>query len=461
MSAAVAHAPRRPSSLAPPAHRRHAGHAAHFLQRLDRVDPCWAELALALDRDPALVEATLAYAKLPDSAERVAISLEHPRRGPFILVTREGHFVTCLGRDLRPRHPVVTRAELDEVGRAVPRLREVLAQAEAAKTNPGRVRRLMARVLEGAEHVSREQMQELLRGEPLLDPMYLGELGRCARHVLLAMPEVRNIVRPRARHEELLFHYHRALYALGHLYVLAGASPAARAGSPGAARPHVLGLRRLSRRALRRAARPVGHLALAGALGHPARHAPRSTPWSSPTATSASPRPGSPTPRAARRRGAPSSRSARALPRRARLRAPQPRLGPGPRADAPLCRGARPARGGRRRRRRARVRGERAGPRRAHSGRRRRLRDGAAVRDRFEARGARSPRAHRRAAAHAVEHGEDDRAPPRPPRAYGRHLPVRIVHVAERNDRCPCGSGRKLERCCPDAGRRVRLAAVR
>lgn len=222
---AAALAPTR-RDVAPPAYRRHAGHAAHFLQRLDRVDDRQAELALALYNDPALVRAALACASLPDQAERVAISLEHPTKGPFLIVTREGRFVTCLGRGMCPRHPVITRAQLDAAGRKVGRLREILAQATTVIENPGRVRSLLHRVLDGCEHVSREEIGDLLRWEPLLGSTFVVELGKCASQLLMAAPTVRNILRPRAKYEGLLYAYHRALYGLGHLYVLAGASEA-------------------------------------------------------------------------------------------------------------------------------------------------------------------------------------------------------------------------------------------
>ncbi|KYF83914.1 hypothetical protein BE17_43020 [Sorangium cellulosum] len=53
-------------------------------------------------------------ATLPERAERVAISLDDPVQGPFLVVTRSGHFVTCLGRSMRAGDlPIVMRAELE------------------------------------------------------------------------------------------------------------------------------------------------------------------------------------------------------------------------------------------------------------------------------------------------------------------------------------------------------------
>jgi hypothetical protein len=50
------------------------------------VDP-----ALELYRDPDLLRAVLDAATLPDRAERVAISIDDPAQGPFLVVTRSGH----------------------------------------------------------------------------------------------------------------------------------------------------------------------------------------------------------------------------------------------------------------------------------------------------------------------------------------------------------------------------------
>jgi hypothetical protein len=80
------------------------GHAEHFLSRLDRLASAEVELALELYRDPGLLRAVLQVVKLPDAAERVAISLDDSAAGPYLVVTRDGHFVTCLARGMRPRN---------------------------------------------------------------------------------------------------------------------------------------------------------------------------------------------------------------------------------------------------------------------------------------------------------------------------------------------------------------------
>ncbi|HEY6463295.1 MAG TPA: hypothetical protein VIY73_24175, partial [Polyangiaceae bacterium] len=79
-------------------------HAHHFLSRLDRVTREQTEFALGLYRDDAAVRYVLEQVKLPPEAARVALAVDDPREGPFVLVTRDGKFVTCLGRGMHHEH---------------------------------------------------------------------------------------------------------------------------------------------------------------------------------------------------------------------------------------------------------------------------------------------------------------------------------------------------------------------
>ena len=44
-----------------------------------------------------LLRFVLSAVTLPEAADRVAVSLDDPVQGPFLVVTRTGDFVTCLG----------------------------------------------------------------------------------------------------------------------------------------------------------------------------------------------------------------------------------------------------------------------------------------------------------------------------------------------------------------------------
>jgi hypothetical protein len=107
------------------------GHDEHFLQRLDRVDRSHVELALGLYRDHELIRYILANARVPADAERVAIALEGDAAGPHLVVARDGHFVTCLGRAMSTGSlPIISRAHLDGLVARVERVREGVALAK-------------------------------------------------------------------------------------------------------------------------------------------------------------------------------------------------------------------------------------------------------------------------------------------------------------------------------------------
>ena len=95
---------------------------AHFLQRLDRLSSSQLELALGLYRDSELVKALLGDLRLGEVSPRVAISIDDKVRGPFIVVTREGQFVTCLGAGMCVSvMPVLSKEHFDQVARKMQR----------------------------------------------------------------------------------------------------------------------------------------------------------------------------------------------------------------------------------------------------------------------------------------------------------------------------------------------------
>ncbi len=126
---------------------KHRGHAAHFLRRIDRLNHQHAEMALGLYRDDGLVRYLLSRAHLPEGADRVALSLDDNTKGPFLVVTRDGKFVTCLGRGMRipASQPVVTRRTLDHLSEEVNDLRRIMHDAETGRSR--NVRELFQRVI--------------------------------------------------------------------------------------------------------------------------------------------------------------------------------------------------------------------------------------------------------------------------------------------------------------------------
>jgi hypothetical protein len=139
-------------------------HAEHFLSRLLRLTDDEVKLALALYHDSEWVQTILASAGLPDSAERVALSLSDAdsQRGPFMVVTRSGHFVTCLARDMNPgRLPVVPLERLNTSSLKVDRDRKRALLEERVQRGDERLRTLLRRLFFSPNTLSREDFLEV------------------------------------------------------------------------------------------------------------------------------------------------------------------------------------------------------------------------------------------------------------------------------------------------------------
>lgn len=201
-------------------------HAEHFLSRLDRLPRSEVDLALDLYRDPDLLRAVLEAASLPEQAPRVAISIDDPTFGPFLVVTRDGHFVTCLGRGMRCGDlPVVTRTQLDTISRKVTSLRDTLALEEQMSGGGERASTgLVRRVLVAPDSVSREDFLAVAVWEPILGPVFL-EMYLAMACELAEQGAVLRRVRGRGKHvEEALHTYWNLLHATGHMALLGAIS---------------------------------------------------------------------------------------------------------------------------------------------------------------------------------------------------------------------------------------------
>lgn len=197
-------------------------HAEHFLSRLDRLPRSEVDLALELYRDPALLRFILGSVSLPDGADRVAISIGDPSLGPFLIVTRNGDFVTCLGRGMRPgEHPVVTRGQLDALATKGSVLRERMALA--TKLGGGGERaaeRLLRRVVASPDKVSREDFLAVSAWEPILAPAFLDMYLGMSVELMRQGPLLRRVRVGGARTDEALHTYWNLLHAAGHMALL-------------------------------------------------------------------------------------------------------------------------------------------------------------------------------------------------------------------------------------------------
>jgi hypothetical protein len=205
------------------------GHDTHFLARLDRVSDAHVERALTLYRDEALLKEVLNRAGLAEGVERLAISLDHPVDGPFVIVTREGRFVTCLGKGMRlsksATHPILTRERLDAAAAKVERMREHLAEVERLKKSgaEGLAARLIRRLDADGLCFCREDAETLLGVLPLFPDWIffalLDEVGWIMNH----RHEVSrlHLERLKPRERDFVLRFRRAAERLANLLVLA------------------------------------------------------------------------------------------------------------------------------------------------------------------------------------------------------------------------------------------------
>ena len=143
-------------------------HAHHFLQRLDRVTREQTEFALGLYRDHEAVRYVLDHVNLPPAAQRVALAVDDAREGPFVLVTTDGRFVTCLGKGMHHDHPVVPRAQVDALLAKVAdkRARRELAECELRPDEDEED--VFQRVLSRGSRLTREDFVAVSAFEPTL-----------------------------------------------------------------------------------------------------------------------------------------------------------------------------------------------------------------------------------------------------------------------------------------------------
>ncbi len=134
------------------------GHSLHFLERLSRASGESSELALELYHTPDILRWVLGRIRIPEDRERVALSLDPQDAGPFLVATREGAFVTCLGRDMKPTGlHLVPHGQLMAHRRDWLADRERFALREEIRRSDSRFDRFMLEILRRGNSVSREE----------------------------------------------------------------------------------------------------------------------------------------------------------------------------------------------------------------------------------------------------------------------------------------------------------------
>jgi hypothetical protein len=201
-------------------------HAHHFLSRLDRVSRPHVELALSIYRDDELLRFVLDHARLPERASRVAISLDHPEQGPFIVVTRSGRFVTCLGEGMDlGTTPVVARGQLDALAARLTDRRERMEARQRFFGPKGETQAILHRLLDAGDELSREEFSAVSSIAPLLRRelavMAVRAAGDLADTRFQILRDLRRTERLHPSYRGVFRTYWKQFWAVGHLSVLA------------------------------------------------------------------------------------------------------------------------------------------------------------------------------------------------------------------------------------------------
>lgn len=183
------------------------------------------ELALELYRDHHLVEFLLTRVRLPEQAERVAISLGDPTAGPFLIVTRDGRFVTCLGEGMRVDDlPIITRGQLDAIAARHEDLRARLTLCTPPDGRTGKTTNLLRRLHEAGDELAREEFLTIAALQPLLQIELMGTHIRVSRELEQAREGLLTLLRrtdhPREAHREQLRQYFLRSWLVAHLSLL-------------------------------------------------------------------------------------------------------------------------------------------------------------------------------------------------------------------------------------------------
>lgn len=198
------------------------GHAHHFLTRLDRVSYQQTELALRLYNDAPLVKYILARSALPEDAARVAICLDDRHEGPFLIVSREGKFVTCLARGMHHELPLVRRWQLDALAERHGELRRGTRANPAVEDTNSLTRRMIRRIISAGPNLSREEFLDLAPLQPMMYPVYGTLVGEVFDMMLHTLGRIRKIKHPRPADKPLLQLWWNDLWLLRTLYLLMG-----------------------------------------------------------------------------------------------------------------------------------------------------------------------------------------------------------------------------------------------
>ena len=201
------------------------GHAIHFLKRLDRASGTQEELALRLYNDPEVLRFVFDSIVIPQEFDRVAVSLHEADLGPYIVASRKGRFVTCLGEGMKiddlyliNHSRLLNHMEKNEEYRR----RSKLAASLVGEKH--QLKKLLARIASKGEDVTREEMLAISAMQPALKLVFTYRLFEFISNVSDSAKRLIRRKRFTNKDRPVLKKYDGEYRAVGHLALLTSMS---------------------------------------------------------------------------------------------------------------------------------------------------------------------------------------------------------------------------------------------
>lgn len=200
-------------------------HAHHFLSRLDRVTRAHCEYALELYRDHDALKYVLEHISAPPTSERVSLCIgDDTKVGPYVIVTRDGQFVTCLGAGMTTGSlPIIPRPQIDALLAKVADKRERREFAQREMRPGEEEENLFQRVVSRGSRLSKEDFHALTAFEAMLGTAPYLMMVDFSLDVLEERPGASNIKKIHGGLTKAVERHDRLTWSVAHLTVLSGA----------------------------------------------------------------------------------------------------------------------------------------------------------------------------------------------------------------------------------------------
>jgi SEC-C motif len=197
------------------------GHDIHFLRRLERASAAQVERALQLYRDPEAVRFVLDRARLPDGADRIALSMDVADQGPFVIIERKTwRFVTCLAKGMTTDLPLIEWERLEALLVRLDQHRDRQKSADEL-LHQGAITPLIKRLLTRGAYVSREDIEHVAMLGPLIRGPLLLRVLDLLESTLEAHPRLQRLKRTHSRAARAgLQRFYRNVHGIGHLMTI-------------------------------------------------------------------------------------------------------------------------------------------------------------------------------------------------------------------------------------------------